>query len=140
MAKKTIQVMILVAIVLSGSYASLRNFLSTISMSSQDAGIDRFEQPLQRLTELVPFRRGTIGYLGNENIPLMTFDVDDAAAEYTLAQFGVAPLILMRGTIQEWNLLNLTSEAYDTWIKENGSKFDVVPLGERLYLAHRRDP
>jgi hypothetical protein len=139
MAKKIVQVIILIVIILSGGYASIRNFLSTISMSSQDAGIDRFEQPLQKLTELVPFQRGTIGYLGDEDIPLMTFDPDDVAAEYMLAQFAVAPLILERGTAQEWNLLNLTSDAYDVWIKENGGKFDVVPLGEHIYLAHRQD-
>ena len=54
-----------------------------------------------------------------------------------LTQYAMAPVILIRGTMEEWDIANLSTEAYRIWSAGNSGGFDVTPLRNGLYLLHR---
>jgi hypothetical protein len=89
------------------------------------------------LIEPIPFERGYVGYLSNEDIPGVTFNSNDAEGEFVLTQYAIAPLILVRGTEQEWVILNLDPETFKKWHEKNQDQFEVISSGGGMVLAHR---
>ena len=138
MWKKYVQRVVLVAIALLGLKTGIENFKSGIAERSNDAEvIATWNDRLSKLIEPIPFERGLVGYLSNEDIPGTTFDSNDAEGEFVLAQYAVAPLILVRGMEQEWVILNLDSETFEKWRQENAKEFEVVRSGGGMVLVHK---
>lgn len=137
MWKKYLQRIFLIVIAILGVKTGVQDFISTIHMSSQDVAIANWDERLSNLLALVPFDHGFIGYISNADIPGATFDENDTMAEYVLTQFAVAPIIIIRGTDQEWNILNLDPESYEKWYQANFNDFEVVDSGGGLYLVRK---
>ncbi len=137
MWKKYLQRIILVVIALLGVKTGLESFVSTVNMRSNDMSVANWDERISNLTALIPFERGFIGYISNADIPGAAFDEDDASGEYILTQFAVAPIILIRGTDQEWNILNLDPKAYEKWYQANANDFEVVNFGGGVYLVRK---
>ena len=139
MWKKVLQRIILIAITLLGIKTSIQDFISTINMPSHDISVSNWDERVSALTASVPFKRGVIGYISNADIPGAAYDEADAAGEYTLTQFAVAPIIIIRGTDQEWNILNLDPITFEKWYQANENEFEVVDFGGGMYLVHKVD-
>jgi hypothetical protein len=138
MWKKVLQGIVLIAIAVLGVRTSIGNFKSNIAERSNDAAvIAAWNDRLSKLVAPIPFERGFVGYLSNEDIPGAGFDSNDAEGEFVLTQYAIAPLILVRGTEQEWNILNLDPENFEKWHQENADKFELVRSGGGMYLVHR---
>lgn len=137
MWKKYLQRIILIVIAILGVKTGVKNFVSTINMDSNDISVANWDQRISNLTASVPFKRGFIGYFSNADIPGTAFDEADTSGEYILTQYAVAPLILIPGTNQEWNILNLDPVTYETWNQTNRNEFEVVGFGGGLYLVHK---
>jgi hypothetical protein len=141
MWKKVLQRIALIAIVVLGVKTSIESFKSSIAERSNDAEvIAAWNDRLSRLIEPIPFERGFVGYLSNADIRGASFDSNDAEGEFVLTQYAIVPLILVRGTEQEWNILNLDSETFEKWLQENENGFEVVRSGGGMYLVHRVAP
>ena len=54
-----------------------------------------------------------------------------------LTQYVLAPIVIVKGTAQEWNIANLDRPAFDLWSKSNQGQFEVIPYKGGLYLLHR---
>jgi hypothetical protein len=139
MWKKVLQRIILIVITLLGIKTSIQGFVSTINMPSHDISVSNWDERISTLTASIPFERGFIGYISNADIPGAAFDEADTAGEYTLTQFAVAPIIIIRGTDQEWNILNLDPKAYEKWHQANANDFEVVDFRGGMYLVHKVD-
>jgi len=139
MLRKYLQRIILIVIALLGVKTGIEGFLSTLTMHSNDASVINWDERLSNLIAPVPFERGLIGYISNADIPGAAFDEDDVFGEYILTQFAVAPLILVQGTDQEWNILNLDPVTYETWNQINANQFEVVGFGGGVYLVRKAD-
>jgi hypothetical protein len=139
MWKKYLQRIILIVIALLGVKTGVDNFMSTINMDSNDISVANWDQRISNLTAPIPFKRGFIGYISNADIPGATFDEADTSGEYILTQYAVAPLILIRGIDQEWNILNLDPKSFEKWKQENLNDFEVIGSGGGLYLVRRVD-
>lgn len=138
MWKKILQGIVLTAIAALGMKASVENLRASFAEPSNDSKvISAWDDALERLIEPIPFQRGFIGYLSNEDIPGVNFDSSDAEGEFVLTQYAVAPLILVRGTEQEWNILNLDSETLKKWREENKDQFEFVRSGSGMTLVRR---
>jgi hypothetical protein len=138
MWKKYLQRIILVVIAFLGVKTSIESFKSSIAEHSNDtAVIAAWNERLSKLIAPIPFERGFVGYISNEDIPGATFDANDTSGEYVLTQYAVAPLILVRGTGQEWNILNFDRETYKKWIQANAKDFEIVEFGGDMYLARK---
>lgn len=134
--KKNLQRFALIVIVILGVKTSIEDLLSTVNMPGTDAAVVNWDERISTLTAHIPSKRGTIGYISNEDLGA-AFDADDSSAEYILTQFAVAPLILIRGTGEEWNILNLDLETYEIWNRTNVNNFEVISFGGGLYLVRK---
>jgi hypothetical protein len=137
MLKKYLQRIILIIIAILGIKTGVESLLSTINMHSNDASVAGWDERISNLIAPIPFERRLIGYISNEDIPGAAFTEADSSEEYILTQFAVAPLVLVRGTDQEWNILNLGPDAFETWQQANLNDFEVVGSGGGLYLVRK---
>jgi hypothetical protein len=138
MWKKYLQRIILLVIVILGVKTSVETFILNINSQSKDtAVVTAWDQRMLKLIDPIPFERGNVGYISMADIPGAVFDADDASGEYILTQYAVSPLILIRGTDQEWNILNLDAETYKKWIRTNANNFELVNSGGGMYLVHK---
>jgi len=137
MWKKYLQRIALILIALLGVKTGIEGLISSRNIHTNDDSIVIWEERLSKLIAPIPFKRGLVGYISNEDIPGAAFDADDAEGEYTLTQYAIAPLILSRGTEQEWDILNLDPETYKKWLRANADDFETVGAGGGMFLVHK---
>jgi hypothetical protein len=135
---KWLQRGVIVLIVLASLYASIQNLISTKDLgSTTDDPVADWEKRFAPLKEQLPFTRGVVGYISDSNIPGFPYNAANDEGEYVLAQYVLAPVIIVRGTGQKWNVGNLDKQAYDAWSKTNQGQFEVITFKDKLYLFHR---
>lgn len=129
---------VLILIVLGSLYGSLRNLASTADLGNihQDPVAD-WESRFERLKLALPFQRGFVGYISDADIPGIQFSEANDSGEYVLTQYVMAPIVLIRGTRQEWNIGNLGAEAFRVWKGGIDGRFEIIPFGSGLYLIRR---
>ena len=137
MAKKILQLSILIVITSYCVYSSFDHLISTFEIQSHDEGNRRFEERLKNLRDLIPLEHGVIGYISDEDIASVESDPSNASGEYVLSQYALSPLILDAGNYHEWNILNLTSDTYEIWNRELGNEYKLVGSGGGFYLVQR---
>jgi hypothetical protein len=126
------------AIVLASLLASIQNLVATRTLgSTTDDPVADWDRRFQPLKARLPFQRGFVGYISDSSIPGITFDAANDEGEYILTQYAMAPIIITKGTDQEWNIGNLTSGGFKAWSAQNSGTFEVTPLRGSLYLLHR---
>jgi hypothetical protein len=129
---------VIVLIVLASLYASIRNLIATKDLGSfTDDPVADWEVRFGPIKEQLPFKRGVVGYISDSNVPGAAFNAANDEGEYVLAQYVLAPIIIVRGTDQEWNIGNLDKPAFDIWSRSNQGQFEVISFKDKLYLFHR---
>lgn len=125
-------------IVLASLAASIQNLLATRSLgSTTDDPVADWEKRFTPIEARLPFKRGVVGYISDSSVPGMPYDAANDEGEYVLTQYALSPIIIVKGTNEEWNIANLDRAAFEAWDKTNGGKFDVIPFKGGLYLLHR---
>ncbi len=138
MKVKWLQRGVIILIVAASVIASVQNLLSTRMLGSvTDDPVADWEKRFAPVKAKIPFERGVVGYISNADVPSAAYNAANDEGEYVLTQYVLAPLIIRRGTAQEWNIANLDKAAFELWAKSNGSRFEVTPLKNGLYLLHR---
>lgn len=129
----------LLALILLGSvYASIQNLISTKELGSiSDDPVADWEVRFEPLKARLPFQRGVVGYISDSSVPGALYDAANDEGEYVLTQYVMAPIIIVKGTDQEWNIGRLSRQAYQIWSKPNQGQFDVIPFKGNVYLFHR---
>ncbi len=135
---KWLQRGVIVVIVLASLYASILNLIATKDLGSiTDDPVADWEVRFVPLLKQLPFKRGVVGYISDSSIPGVNFNAANDEGEYVLTQYALAPIIIVKGTNQEWNVANLDKDAYAIWSKTNQGQFEVIPFKDKLYLLHR---
>jgi hypothetical protein len=135
---KWLQRGVIVLIVLSSLYASIQNLISTKDLGSiKDDPVADWEIRFGPIKEQLPFKRGVVGYLSDSSIPWVSYNAANDEGEYVLTQYALAPIIIVKGTNQEWNIANLDKDAFAKWSETNRGQFEVIPFKDKLYLLHR---
>lgn len=125
-------------IVLAGLYASVQNLLATRSLGRLgDDPVADWEQRFAPIRQRLPFQRGLVGYISASSVPGASYDAANEEGEYVLTQYAMAPVILVKGADQEWDIANLDRAAFEAWSRANGEAFEVVVSRGGLYLLHR---
>jgi hypothetical protein len=138
MTIKWLQRLALGLIVLAGLVASVQNLLATRSLGSvADDPVADWEKRFGPIRAWLPFERGAVGYISDSSIPGVSYDAANDEGEYVLTQYALAPIIIVKGTDQEWNIANLDRAAFEAWEKTNAGRFEVIPFKGGLYLLHR---
>ena len=102
-----------------------------------DETMDKWEQRFTELKEQLPVKNGTVGYLADFDVEGVESNIADQEAEYILAQYTMAPVVLERGTNREWIVGNLSLQAYKIWESSTNQKVEVFGFGKNLYLIHK---
>ena len=135
---KWVQRGIIVLMVIASLYASIQNLISTKQLGSvSDDPVADWEKRFVPIKARLPFQRGVVGYISDSNVPGATYDAANDQGEYVLTQYVLAPIVIVKGTAQEWNIANLDRPAFDLWSKSNEGQFEVIPYKGGLYLLHR---
>ncbi len=138
MWKRYLQGIAILLIVGLGIKTSVDNFSSSLHDNSNNTEvIADWNKQISKLTTRIPIKHGLVGYISNEDVLGKAFSTNDAEGEYVLTQYSIAPLVLVRGTDQEWNILNLEPENYKKWMQDNEKNFELVKVGGGMYLVHR---
>jgi len=131
----------LVGIVVASIYFGFQNLRTAIAIGNLNSDpVTKWEVRFNAVKKLLPFKRGVVGYLTNSDVPGAIYDANNEQGEYTLTQYTMAPIILVRGDNEEWTIANLNSKAFQIWSQSNHGEFYVVPLNDNLYLLHRVAP
>src|SRR5512146_451875 len=129
MTIKWLQRLALGLIVLASLAASIQNLLATRSLGSvADDPVADWEKRFEPIRAHLPFRRGLVGYISDSSVPGITYDAANDEGEYVLTQYALAPIIIVKGTDQEWNIANLDRAGFEAWEKTNTSGFEVIPF------------
>jgi hypothetical protein len=138
MKTKWLQRGILVLIGLASLYASISNLISTQYLGNiHDDPVADWEQRFEPLKKRLPYTRGVIGYISDSSVPGAVYSSANDSGEYVLTQYVMAPIILIQGTGQEWNIANFGKQAYEIWSQSNHGRFEVTPFGGNIYLLHK---
>jgi hypothetical protein len=133
-----LQRILLGLIAVASLYASARNLSSTTDLGSfSEDPVADWEIRFEPLRARLPFARGVVGYLSDSGVPGASYDKANDEGEYILTQYALAPIIIVRGTDQDWNVANLSAEAYRLWLAQEHPEFDIRPLGSGVYLLNR---
>ncbi len=135
---KWLQRLLLVLLVAAGLYASVRNLIATKDLGSvSDDPVADWEKRFTPIKQHIPFERGVVGYISDSSIAGVSYDAANDEGEYVLTQYVMAPIIIVKGTDQEWDIANLDRQAFELWSKSNQGKFEVTAFKGGLYLLHR---
>ena len=136
-----LQRVMLAGIIAASIYFGVQNLRAAIGIGNLTSDpVTEWEVRFQAVKKLLPFKRGVIGYITNSDVPGAKYDVNNEEGEYTLTQYTMAPIILVRGDNQEWTLANLNSKAFQLWSQSNHGEYRVIPMKDDLYLLQRLTP
>ncbi len=131
----------LILILLGSVYASVQNLISTRTLgSTTDDPVADWERRFAPLKKQLPFERGFVGYISDSSIPGIDTNAANDEGEYVLTQYVMAPIVIIKGTEQEWNIGNLSPPAFRAWSQTNHGQFEVTAFSGGLYLLHRTSP
>ncbi len=138
MINKWLPRVLIVMMVAASLYASIQNLISTKDLGSvSDDPVADWEKRFAPIKQRLPFERGVVGYISNSSVPGASFNAANDEGEYVLTQYVMAPVIIVKGTDQEWNIANLDRQGFELWSKTNQGRFEVIPFKAGLYLLHR---
>jgi hypothetical protein len=132
------QRLFLVLIAGASLYGAAHNLFSTPDLGSlRDDPVADWERRFAPVRARLPFVRGIVGYISDSDVPGAAFDPANEEGEYILTQYALAPIIIVRGADQEWNLANLTRDSFERWQLLHAAGYEIVFQQNGLYLLHR---
>ncbi len=135
---KWLQRLFLVLLVAVSLAASVQNLIATRNLGSvSDDPVADWEKRFAPLKQHLPFERGLVGYISDSSIPDVSYNAANDEGEYVLTQYVMSPIVIVKGTNQEWDIANLSHQAFALWSKANQGKFEVTAFKDGLYLLHR---
>ncbi len=134
---RSVRKFFVVLFVLASLFTIIQYWRGTIGLDNGGGAIDAWEARLAPVKTALPIKRGAIGYVGEWDVPGISYAYWDQESEYLLAQYSLAPLILEKGAVEEWNVAVLNRPAFEAWQKANAGKFEIIPLKHNVYLFHR---
>jgi hypothetical protein len=118
-------------------YSLIRNWRSTVGLELGAEALSTWEARLEPARAALPVTRGVVGYVAEWDVPGFEYGYHDLEAEFFLTQYTLAPLILVKGALAEWNVAVLPPEAFAAWERSNGEDFEIRRLEHNVYILHR---
>lgn len=133
----------LVILMVVGSLSSVvQHWRSTLGLSRDNRGtnaLDRWETRLAHAKEVLPIKRGVIGYITDLHTQDPSSTDWDTETEYILTQYALAPLILEKGPAAEWNVAILSLKDVALWQETYPGQFEVIPVEGNVFIFHKLD-
>jgi hypothetical protein len=136
-----LQRLMLAGMIMASIYFGIQNLRNAIAIGNlNNDPVSEWEVRFQAVKKLLPFQRGVVGYITNSDVPGAKYDPNNEQGEYTLTQYTMAPIILVRGDHEAWTIANLNSKAFQLWSQSNHGEFRIIPMKDDLYLLQRLTP
>jgi hypothetical protein len=136
-----IKKILVILLVMESLFFIGQHWRDTLKLSRENRGtdaLDRWEAHLTLAREALPIKRGVIGYIAVVDTTNLLFNTDwDTETEYMLTQYAVAPLILQKGPVAEWNIAVLTSKDVAEWQAKYPGQYEVMPVKGNVYIFHK---
>lgn len=138
MYKKLAVIGLVIVFVGTGFWHLIQTAQSWNSDFIADDMVTHWDKRMQPIRNDLPKGIKIIGYVGDWDIlPADEYYYAGEETEYILTQYALSPVIVQRGDQYEWVIANLTSKAYDIWIKTEPADIKVVDYGLRIFLVHK---
>jgi hypothetical protein len=85
----------------------------------------------------LPIKRGVIGYVSEQDVPGAKYEYWDTETEFLLTQYAMAPLILKKGPVAEWNVAVLNYKDLATWQKTYPDLYEIITIKGKVRIFHR---
>ena len=131
---KKFLVMMLLLISLS-AFRQLWTSSTNIADRGTDA-LDRWEANMILAKEDLPINRGLVGYISEENVPGAEYEYWDSETEFLLTQYALAPLVLKKGPIAEWNVVVLNDKDLETWLTAYHGQYEITTIKGKVRIFH----
>lgn len=91
---------------------------------------------MQLVREALPIERGIVGYITEEDVEGAEFAYWDIETEFLLTQYALAPLIVQKGAVAEWNVAALTADDLGTWLQAHPGQYEVFKIKGKFNILH----
>jgi hypothetical protein len=132
-----LQIAAVLLLILTSSFSLTQYWHSTVGVDKDSDALDAWAARLEPARRALPIKRGVIGYLGQWDLPEINYDYADQEGEFILTQYALAPLILVRGAQEEWNIAVLNPTAFEAWQESNPGEYEIIEFKYGVYLLHR---
>jgi hypothetical protein len=131
---------LVILLVLGSLFSIVRHWQATLKLSRENRGtaaLDRWESRLVLAKNALPIKRGVIGYITEMHASDSSSTDWDTETEYILTQYALAPLILKKGPVAEWNVAVLNSKDVALWQATYPGQFEVIPIEGNVFIFHK---
>jgi hypothetical protein len=130
---------ILVALLLLINLFSIGQFwINSTNIADRGAdALDRWEADMRLAKKALPIKRGVIGYVSEQDVPGAKYEYWDTETEFLLTQYAMAPLILKKGPVAEWNVAVLNYKDLATWQKTYPDLYEIITIKGKVRIFHR---
>ena len=136
-----LQWLTLAGIIFASIYYGVQNLRASMTVGNPNVDtIAQWELRFNPIKKMLPFKRGVVGYITNSDVPGAKFDANNEQGEYTLTQYAMSPIVLVRGDNEEWTIADFSSNTFQLWSQSNHGEFRVIPMKDNLYLLQRLAP
>jgi hypothetical protein len=129
-----------IAVVLLGLIcliSAAQSWRSSIGLDLGSEALADWEARLEPVKDALPIERGVIGYIGEWDVPGIEYSYWDQEGEYLLAQYALAPLILVKGPHAGWNVAVLSPQAFSAWSATHEGQYEVQHIRQNVYVLHK---
>ena len=135
--RPNLQNITVILLVVASAVTSVQYMRSTFGMQRGSEALDAWEARLEPVKAALPIKRGLVGYVSEWDVPGAEYGEWDQESEYLLAQYALAPLILVKGGSQEWNVAVLSRSSMHVWQELHAGEYELIPLKHNVYLLHK---
>jgi hypothetical protein len=110
------------------------------SMNLPDRGteaLDRWETQMVLARKALPIKRGVVGYVSEQDIPGLEYGFWDTETEFLLTQYALAPLVLKKGAVAEWNVVVLDNKNLAIWQASYSGPYEITTIKGKVRILHR---
>jgi len=130
----------LLFLVLLSAYSSVTYLVATLHdwnprLITND-GVYDWDVRLADLREDLPLDVKVVGYVGEWDVK-SEYDYPDNETEYVLTQYSLAPVIVARGGVHEWVVVNLGAKDFEIWAQTQPADMKVFKYRQGIYLVHK---
>lgn len=120
------------------------SYIEKIWTSSKNIGdrgteaLDRWEADMVLVRKALPIKRGVIGYVSEQDLYGAVSGDWDTETEFLLTQYALAPLVLKKGPVAEWNVAVLNYKDLAIW-QERHPEYEIINIKGKVRIFHRLD-
>jgi len=133
---------LVVLLVLGSVFSIVQQWRFTLNLSRENRGtdaLDRWESRLALVKDVLPIKRGVIGYITELHTADSMSTDWDTETEYILTQYALAPLILKKGPVAEWGVAILSNKDVALWQATYPGLFEVIRVEGNVFIFHKLD-